>query len=242
MRKLILSALAATAVAFPTMAQDAGSYDEIVVTGSRIQRYDQDVAASAVPSVTVSRRADNLIVSVWVVNDTREAAGRRTELIQTLRSMARAAASAPDIALSIEDDGQLVPFSEDMVSTLTLGIDSNRSDTSTASLIVKTPIRANDTLDSASGRIEQFVARIDKAGRSLVNISGGWQLSIVNPVQYRPSVLEAIAEDARRTSAIFGEGYAVQVTGMSNTLSWAQSGPLDLALFVPYQMTITPKP
>lgn len=236
MSKLLWVSLFAVLLAAPAAAQ------EIVVTGSRIQRDYDDVSPTIVPVVTVPRRADNLIVSVWVVNDTREAAGRRDELMRTLRSMARAAASQPDIALSIEEKGQLVPFTEDMVGTLTLGIDGNRSDTSAASLIVKTPIRPGDTLDSASARIEQFVARIEKAGRSLVSINGGWQLSIVNPAQYRPVVLEAIAADARETSARFGDGYAVEVTGMANTLTWVQSGPLDLSLFIPYQMSITPKP
>lgn len=242
MRGLFWLAVAAVALATPAMAQDETELNEVVVTGSRIQRDYNDTAPAVVPVVTVARRADNLIVSVWVVNDTREAAGRRDELIRTLRSMARAAASQPDIALSILEDGQLVAFSEDMVSSLTLGIDGGRSDTSTASLIVKTPIRPGDTLDSASGRIEQFVARIEKAGRSLVNINGGWQLSIVNPAQYRPDVLGAIAADARETSARFGDGYAVEVSGMANTLTWVQSGPLDLSLFIPYQMSITPRP
>lgn len=238
MRKLfwISLAVAVAATASPVMAQ------EIVVTGQRIARGYADVAAPVVPVVTVPRRADNLIVSVWVVNDTRDAAGRRDELVRTLRSMARAAASQADIDLSIQVDGQLVPFTEDMVASLTLGVDEDRSDTSTATLIVKSPIRENDTLDSASGRIVQFVARIEKAGRSLVNINGGWQLSIVNPAQYRPLVLEAIAADARETTARFGTDYAVQVSGVANPLTWVQSGPLDLSLFIPYQMSITPRP
>lgn len=237
MPKLFWTALAvAVALATPAAAQ------EIVVTGSRIQRDYEDREPATVPVITVPRRADNLIVAVRVVNDTRDAAGRSDELIRTLRSMARAAASQPDIALSIQVDGQLVAFNEDMVTSLALGIDGNRADTSTASLIVKTPIRPGDTLDSASGRIVQFVTRIDKAGRSLVNINGGWQLSIIDPGQYRPAVLEAIAADARETSARFGTGYAVEVSGMANSLAWVQSGPLDLSLFIPYQMSITPKP
>lgn len=243
MPKLLWIALAAAVVlAAPAMAQDETEINEIVVTGSRISRGYADMAPTVVPVVTVARRADNLIVSVWAVNDTRDAAGRRDELIRTLRSMARAAASQPDIALSIQVDGQLIAFNEDMVSSLTLGVDDDRSDTSTASLIVKTPIRPGDTLDTASARIVQFVARIEKAGRSLVNINGGWQLSIVNPAQYRPAVLDAIAADARATSARFGSGYAVEVQGMANTLTWVQSGPLDLSLFIPYQMSITPRP
>ncbi|GAA0636942.1 hypothetical protein [Brevundimonas lenta] len=239
--KMLVAVAAATLLATPALAQDQTEINEIVVTGSRMQR-PYEVAPPVVPVVTVARRADNLIVSIWAVNDTREAAGRRDELMRTLRSMARAAQNEPDIALSIQVDGQLVAFNEDMVSSLTLGVDDDRSDTSTASLIVKTPIRPGDTLDSASGRIVQFVARIDKAGRSLVNINGGWQLSIVNPAQYRPAVVEAIAADARRTTAMFGPDYAVEVEGMANNLTWVQSGPLDLALFIPYSMSVTPKP
>lgn len=245
--KLFAALLAAGALALPAAAaaQDETALNEIVVTGSRIARgyVSEDlVSVQTPPAVTVTRRADNLIVTVWVVNDTRDAVARRAELIQTLRGMVRAAGSQADIALSVEDDGQLVAFTEEMVSTLTLGVDAGRSDTSTTGLIIKTPIRAGDTLDSASGRIEQFVARIDKSGRTLVSINGGWQLSIVNPAQYRPQVLEAIAADARRTSAIFGDGYAVNVDGMANTLTWVQTAPLELAMYVPYSMTVTPRP
>lgn len=223
----------------PSLAQDeGGQLDEIVVTGSRVRQWE----SSEIPQVTVPRRADNLIVAVRVVNDTREAAQRREELMQTLRAMARAAEGQPDIALSIDNEGALVPLTEDMVSTLTLGVDGNRADTSTASLVVKTPIRAADTLDSASSRIERFVAATPKTGRSLLNVWGGWELSIVNPNQYRGRVIEAIAADARTTSAAFGAGYAVEITGMANPLTWRQSGPLDLALFIPYAMSVTPRP
>lgn len=237
----LLAAVGCLSVSAGTAAaQDETQIDEIVVTGSRISGYGDDVV-QAPPAVTVTRRADNLIVSVWVVNDTRDAVARRNELIQTLRNMVRAARSQPTIALSVADDGQLVAFTDEMLSTLTLGEDNGRSDTSTTSVIIKTPIRADDTLDSASARIEQFVAQVEKTGRSLVTITGGWQLSIVNLAQYRPAVLTAIAADASRTSAIFGEGYAVNVEGMANTLTWVQTGPLELAMYVPYSMAVTPR-
>lgn len=223
----------------PVLAQDG--VEEIVVTGSRIRRDTEDRAPPVVPAVTVARRADNLIVQVRVVNDTRDAAARRNEMIETLRAMARAAGRQGDIELSLQDGAQLVPFTEDMISTLTLGVDGARADTSATSFIIKTPIRPGDTLDSASGRIEAFVASIQGSGRTLVTISGSWQLSIVNPSQYRPGVLQAIADNARDTSTAFGDGYAVHVEGMANPLTWVQSGPLDLALFIPYTMTVTPR-
>ena len=239
MSKRIWIALATALIAGPVAAQEGANamgVDEIIVTGSRAIEWDPD----DIPVIQLERRADNLIVAVRVVNDTRDAPGRRDEITRTLRAMPRAAAGRADIDLSIEDDGTLVPLTEDMVSTLTLGIDPGRSDTSVASLVVKTPIRAGDTLDAASERIEAFVEGVGPVGRSLADVSGDWQLSVVNPSQYRAPILAAIAADARSTAATFGEGYAVQVEGMSNRVTWRQSGPLDLALFIPYDMTVTP--
>lgn len=233
----LLFAAALALLATPAFAQDEGYVEEIVVTGSRMIDWDAD----DIPVIQLARRADNLIVAVTVVNDTRDATERRNEVTQTLRSMARAAAARPDIDLSIEDDGVLIPFTEDMVSTLTLGSDG-RVDTSLASFIVKTPIRDSDTLDAASQRIESFVEGVQEVGRSLADVSGDWQLSIIDPPQYRPQILALIAADASTTSSAFGDGYAVEVTGLSNRVTWRQSGPLELSLFVPYSMSITPRP
>lgn len=235
--KIFATAATLALLATPVLAQSSG-VEEIVVTGSRMIEWDRD----EVPVIQLPQRADNLIVEVRVVNDTREAVGRRDEITRTLRTMARSAARRADIDLSIETEGVLVPLTEDMVSTLTLGMDGARADTSVATLIVKTPVQAGDTLDTASGRIEAFVDGVEQAGRSLVDISGDWQLSIVDPPQYRPAILAAIAADARSTSATFGDGYAVAVEGMSNRVTWRQSGPLELSLFIPYDMTVTPKP
>ncbi|RZJ90523.1 MAG: hypothetical protein EON88_18460 [Brevundimonas sp.] len=235
MKRIAAIALVAAFSAPPVLAQEA--VEDVIVTGSRASDWDPDRA----PVVQLPRRADNLIVGVRVVNDTRSPADRRAEITQTLRAMARSASARNDIDLAIEDDGVLVPLTEDMMATLSLGADGNRADTSVASLVVKTPIQSNDTLDSASGRIERFVEDAPQAGRSLVEIKGSWELSILNPPQYRPAILQAIAADARTTAAAFGENYAVQVEGLSNRVAWRQSGPLELNLFIPYEMTVEPR-
>ncbi|HEY0927989.1 hypothetical protein [Brevundimonas sp.] len=237
MKMLAAVACAAALITTPAVAQET-ALEEVVVTGSRMIEWDPD----DIPAVQLFRRADNLIASVRVVNDTREAAGRRSELTQTLRAMARQAAGRADIDLSIETDGVLVPLTEDMVSTLTLGVDGMRSDTSVATLIVKTPISATDSLDSASGRLEAFVEAVPTTGRSEVDIDDDWQLSIIDPPQYRAAILALMAADAERAAGAFGGGYRVEVTGMENRVTWRQSGPLDLGLFIPYKMTVVPAP
>jgi hypothetical protein len=236
LNKSVIAIVAVLAFGTPALAQ-SGSVEEIVVTGSRVREWDPD----QIPAVRLNRRADNLIVEIRAVGDTRDAAQRRAELVETLRGLARSAAHQADIDLSIEVDGALTPLTEDMVSTLTLGVDGNRSDTSTASLIVKTPIRPDDTMDAASGRIERFVQGAPKSGRTLLNITGDWQLSILNPTQYREPILTLMAEDARTTARTFGAEYGVQAEGLENRVTWIQSGPLELSLFIPYKLAVTPK-
>jgi hypothetical protein len=238
----MIRVLAASIALLSLMATSAQAQDsvveEIVVTGSRMIDWDPD----EVPVIQLGRRADFVVVNVRVVNDTRDGPTRRCEIEQTLTSMARGAERSADIDLSIEDEGVLLPLTQDMVSTLTLGVDGSRTDTSVATLVVKTSIRPGDTLDSATQRIEAFIEAADLSGRSLVSISGDWELSIVDPPQYRAAILAMIAEDARSTSAVFGPDYAVTVEGLSNRVTWRQSGPLQLNLFIPYDMTVTPRP
>lgn len=222
-------------VSTPSVAQ---SGEEIVVTGTKAIEWDPD----EVPTIQLLKRADFLIVGVRVVNDTRDGAVRRREIVEVLSGMARGAERSQDIDLSLEEEGVLLPLTTEMVATMTLGVDGSRADTSVANLIVKTPIRAGDTLDAATRRIEAFVRGSTLSGRSLVNVQGDWQLSVVDPSRYRSDILTLIATDARTTAAAFGGDYAVQVAGLSNRVTWRQSGSLELSLFIPYDMTVTPRP
>lgn len=237
MQRTAALAIALALVATPSFAQSS-NVEEIIVTGARAIEWDPD----DVPNVQLPRRADFLIVGVRVVNDTRDGAVRRREIIETLSGMARSAARNPDIDLSLEEEGVLLPLTPDMVGTLTLGVDGSRSDTSVADLVVKTPIRSTDTLDVATERVEAFVKGNVLSGRSLVNVDGDWQLSVVDPPRYRSDILALIAADSRSAAAVFGAEYAVQVEGLSNRVTWRQSGPLELGLFIPYKMTVTPRP
>ena len=38
----------------------------------------------------------------------------------------------------------------------------------------------------------------------------------------------------------FGPAYGVEVTGLSRQVTWRQAGPLELMLYIPYQLSITP--
>ena len=235
--KSAIALIAAAVLLVPLTAtgQDYGEVDEIVVTGSRLAGWGPE----EVPQVRLTRRADNLVIQVQVICDTRDPAQRRAELLETLRNMARAAAGRDDIDLSTGSD-ILSSFDETMAGGLTIGVDRTRADTSVVTLTIKTPVRADDTLDAATTRIERFVAQAPKAGRTEILMAGDWELTLVGPDRYRGEILTAIASDARRTADAFGDRYAVQVEGLEHRVTWTQSGPLDLSLFIPYQLTVTP--
>jgi hypothetical protein len=73
----------------------------------------------------------------------------------------------------------------------------------------------------------------------LVEHGGGPSLSIIGPDRYRPQIAEAVANDAVRMARLFGEDYAVEVTGLEGTVQWQRRGTTDLFLFIPYRLTIT---
>lgn len=227
--KALVTACALLA-AGPAWTQGA---EEIVVTGSRLSEYD----ATETPQVTFRRRADNLVTVVTVICDTRDESQRKSELKQTLRNMIRAAAQDKRIDLAVGDE-VLGAFDETMLDSVI--VKDGKVDTSRATLIVKTPVAADDTFDSATGRIEAFARRAPKVGRTEILTDDDWQLTLVDPGQYRPEVARLVAEDAKRMATLFGEGYGVEVQGLQLPVSWYQSGPLELALYIPYRLTVRP--
>ena len=223
------AAIACTGLAH---AQSSG-VEEVVVTASRLSEYDPNQT----PQVALHKRADNLITAVTVVCDTRDQSQRRNELKQTLRNMIRAAATDRTIKLGLGSEVVGV-FDESMLDAVI--VPDAKADTSRATVVIKTAVTAEDTFDAATGRIKAFVARTPKVGRTEVLLNSGWELTLINPSQYRPEVARLVAEDARRMAGLFGDGYGVEVLGLQLPVSWYQAGPLDLALYIPYRLTVRP--
>jgi hypothetical protein len=226
--------LAASAAA----AQQVG---ELVVTAERRQDGAPGPAAAETPHVVVFHRADNLVVEVQVDCDTRDEKDRLNEMKATLHNMiTAAAASAGQIELGVESGDVILPLKPEALDTMLSP--GERDDTTTTTIVVKTHVGAADTVEGATLRIETFVLKTQVVGRAQVTRHGDWQLTLVTPRQYRPQIIAAIAADAAETSHAFGAGYGVELTGLERPVAWTRSGPLDLALFIPYALTIEPLP
>lgn len=231
MKQRILAAslaLATMALAGKSLADE--QVETVVVTGSRMPE-----DAEYNPHVTLTHRADHLVTRVEVICDTRDPAKRKDELRQTLRAMIAEAHASKSISLSVGED-ILTEFTDRMLDKV-IAPDS-KVDTSFAYVVIRTELTKDDTFDGATQRIRDYVGRTAKAGRTEILINQPFNLGIMTPEQYRATLAEMIAKDAKETSALFGASYEARVENMQHTIEWYQTGPLDLALFIPYKLTI----
>jgi hypothetical protein len=231
-RSILAAALSVAAMAWGGTARADSAVETVVVTGSRMPE-----DAEYGPHVTLAQRADHLVTRVEVVCDTRDTEKRRDELRQTLRAMIAEARGSKSISLSVGED-ILTDFDEKMLDKV-ISPDS-KVDTSYARVVIRTELTQDDTFDAATQRIRDFVARTTKVGRTEILINQQFNLGLVAPERYRAALVAKIAADAKDTAALFGTGYDATIENLQHTIEWYQTGPLDLALFIPYRMTVAP--
>lgn len=215
--------------------------DEIVVTAAR---YVERNESAALPAVTITRRADFAVATLTVESDTRDAAQRRSELMQTLNELqTRARANGPvSVALieeAEEDDGEtrVKPYTAALAqANITSG---SRPDTSVVRVLLRTAVQPADTLDVVEGRLNGFVRSLPKPGRVTLGLRKP-ELTLIDPGQYRTPVVAAIAADARKITDSLGAGYGVRISGLQNRLAWRRTGDLALTIYIPHSIEIEP--
>ena len=235
----IRSILLGLALIFVMIGVASAQVDTVVVSAERRTAYGgpaEEIAGDA-PHLYLTKRADHVITRVNVTCDTRDAKQRRGELKETLRAMIQKAAGTGTISLSVGDKviTDLTESGFDDLITM-----DPRPDTSTATVIIKTKLSANDTLNTAIARVTLFIASTPMSGRTEIVRIGEWDLTIVGPEQYRDAIIGLIVSDAKHTADMFGPANGVAVEGLEHRVSWYQKGPLDLALYIPYTLKIAP--
>lgn len=230
LRRLMIAAALAACTVTPAHAQE---HEEIVVTGSRLERYED----FQVPQVFMNRRADFAILSLTVRSDTRDVSQRLDEIRSALLGLQqRARPGVVSLALVDDEVGIVREFSMALAEELIRA--DHRPDTSMLIIRLKTPIGAGDTLEAINERIESFVEAAPKPGRVEMDI-GETELTLVEPQQYRDPLLQQVTADGRRIATMLGEGYGVEVHGLERQIAWQRSGELDLTLFLPYTLSAT---
>jgi hypothetical protein len=233
--------LLGVALVLATIDVATAQVETVVVSAERRTGYGgaqgDEVGANEPPHLFLLKRADHVITRVNVTCDTRDFGQRRNELKQTLRAMIRKAAGTGDISLSVGDKVITDLTEAGFDDLITADV---RPDTSTATVIIKTKVAADDTLNKAMARVTQFIATTPMSGRTEIVRTGEWDLTIVGPEQYRDAIVTMIVNDARHTAEMFGPANGVEVEGLEHRVSWYQKGPLELALYIPYTLKIAP--
>ncbi len=220
-----------TFVALPSPAQTAIE-EVVVVTGA--------YAESSPPAQRVVRKGDYLLLKVLISNDTREEKQRETEIHKTLLAAIQKASRTPNIQLSsVTDNDFVIPLRESN-HRIELGL-GKRPDTSVAYFRVKAAIDP----DAADGEalvvaLRRFVSDLKMEGRTTVEVKGDVEISIVDPSQYRPRIIELMAQDVKAVTAALGGDYRVVLSGIDRPVKWARLGSLDVTVFIPYEYLVLP--
>jgi hypothetical protein len=87
--------------------------------------------------------------------------------------------------------------------------------------------------------LDTFIKRAKLSGRTEVMQEGDVALSLVKPEKYRYQIIAKITEDAKRVQAAVGERCKVEISGLSNRVSWQRTDVSELTLYIPYQLKLS---
>jgi len=186
-----------------------GQLEEVVVTGSRISGDDY----SGIPAVVLQRRADFLVQSIRLTNDTRSGDARIKELQQTIRDMVSDAAKKPGIALSFGEEF-LIPISATATEVVFVP-GGNRPDTSSTSIYVKMALGEKDDVPASIAALKAFIKKARISGRTEIDPEGDVGLSLVTPEKYRYDIISKITDDAKKLKAAVGAKCRIELSGLA---------------------------
>lgn len=94
--------------------------------------------------------------------------------------------------------------------------------------------------DEVDETIAAFRKDVPATGRSYIE-TGGTDLAIDNPDQYRGAVVRAIANEAKSYAAMFGSDYGVDIRGLESDLYFKQASQTEVFLYIERNFVIKPK-
>ena len=218
-------------IASVASAQDA-ALEEIVVTGSRV-----DVDYYEMPAVTITKKADFLVQSIRLVNDSRSPDLRKAEIIETIENLIRRSRSMEGMALSY-GRGFLEPINLDDES-LQLLEDRQRVDTSYIDIYAKVALNPSRSSKAQIADLREFISGAKKAGRTEILPLGDIGLSIVGPEQYRYEIIEKIAAENAKVSQAMNADCEITIGGLEGRVQWDRTSVSELTLYIPYGMEVS---
>ena len=94
---------------------------------------------------------------------------------------------------------------------------------------------------AALDRLAAFVKAIPLDGRAVIQHDDEPGVSIVDPNQYRPQIIAAIAADANAAARQFGPDYMVEASNLATPVRWILTGPTEVLLYLNHDLSVVPK-
>jgi hypothetical protein len=207
--------------------------DEIVVTARKRESYYD------MPAVMIDKKADFLVQSIRLVNDSRSPNLRRDEIIQTIDHLVNASKKIAGIELSY-GEGFLTPInlSDDSIRMVN---ERDRIDTSYVAIFVKIAFDGKRTPKRQIAELRSFIANAELTGRTEIDLRGDIGLSILDPQQYRYEILAKIAEESGNIQKTVGGDCETKIGGLEGRVQWERTDLDELTLYIAYGTEITCK-
>ena len=211
--------------------------NETVVTGNA-----REAKEGPLPSITFIRRADAIIATLTVSTESGDYFDRLQELRRALRQIeTRSARNNRGVGIAFLKGNSVLPFTMTVAEAAIIA--KAPPETSQAALLLRTPILALHTIDTAMGRIYAFrndLQRPPRLARIEYSLDSVSELTVAAPGQYRATVLESISKDVHKITKFLGEGYAARIIGLEQRMVWRRATDLEINFFIPYRMEIRP--
>jgi hypothetical protein len=229
MKRLALFALAAAALMI--VAPQAGA-QQIVAQSNFVNRQQ-----AAIPQISVTVRADFVLFSLRYSTATRSPDARKDELTKQFQAVTQRAAKAEGVTIEVGQPGNSGALETAAMKELIV----QKGDQSSIDLVLKVMVRPADTFAAIRARTEKFVADTPLSGRVEGVIGDSQFLGLSEPRKQRDALVKAIADDARMMQGSFSGSASpvtVSITGMEQRVQTRPAGPLDLEVYIPYQMSL----
>lgn len=231
MRGFLIAAALFGALALPANAQVVR--DQIVAQSNFVNR-----TAAPIPQISMIVRADFVLFSVRYTTATRSPDARKDELTKTFQAVTLRAGRTEGLAIEVGTPGNSAALETAAMKELISEQGDNRS---SMDLVLKMAVREKDTFETIRGRVEKFVADAPLTGRVEAIIGDSQFLGLSEPKKHRDALVKAISDDVRMLQTSFGNSatpVSVNLTGMEARIVSRPAGPLDLEIYIPYQMSL----
>jgi hypothetical protein len=237
-RWLVGVALGLFLAGLPGHAQE--QLERVVVTGSLIQSDDEyEEEYGTLPYVSLVVPADFVLFTAALETGSTSRDERQRELERTFTSLSQRVGRTQGVTMEVGQPGRSAPLE---TAAAREAIQYNR-ERSTIDVVLKFAIRPNETFSAVRERAESFIGGIQVSGRVEAVAGDEQYIGISDPKEHRENLLRKIAEDMRLLQTIFGGGTAsglsgMSITGLGSRVKMRPVGPLELEMFIPYNVVL----